>query len=100
METFTLVVWLSYANPNFGDGYREARTPGLTAEACNAAAKLVKYPQGSAHCVFEGRFEERPEHWPLPDRSPGAPPVICPFAPPRWRNLNRASGKVAPCHIL
>jgi hypothetical protein len=59
MERFivTLVVWLSFANPDFGDGYREARTPGLTEEACKAAAKLVHYPQGTAHCVVEGRPE-------------------------------------------
>jgi hypothetical protein len=59
METFvvTLVVWLSFANPDFGDGFREARMPGLTEEACKAAAKLVQRPQGSAWCVVEGRPE-------------------------------------------
>ena len=62
----TLVVWLSFANPDFGDGFREARTPVLTEAECKAAAKLVRFPQGSAHCVVEGRPE--PAWTPLPRR--------------------------------
>jgi hypothetical protein len=50
METFTvaLVVWFSFANPDFGDGFREARTPGLTEDECKAAAKLGHYPLANA----------------------------------------------------
>jgi hypothetical protein len=55
METFTLVVWLSFANPDFGQGFHVARTPSLNEEVCKAAAALVRFPQGSAHRLPDGR---------------------------------------------
>jgi hypothetical protein len=55
METFTLLVWLGLAHDEpWGWGYREARTPGLDGRI-KAVAKLVKPPQGRAHCFLEGR---------------------------------------------
>lgn len=83
METFTvtLVVWLSFANPDFGDGFHEARTPGLTEEVCKAAAKLVQRPQGSAHCVVEGRPE--PVWTRPPDLNPPGPCAACGVTPGR-----------------
>jgi hypothetical protein len=83
--TVTLVVWLSFANPNYARGFHEARTPGLTEEACKAAAKLVRIPQGTAHCVVEGRPEPV---WSSPPRtSPTRECASCGMDPTPGRRL-------------
>jgi hypothetical protein len=97
MEAFTvaLVVWLSFASPDFGDCFCEARTPGLTEDACKTAAKLVHYPQGRAHRVVEGR--------PEPVRSPPPPETFTLYVVSRTgtglqrtqtRNLSESECKV------
>jgi hypothetical protein len=79
LETFTLIIsWLVGSTP------MEHRTPGLVEIECQRLAAGVKAPK-QAKCVRE---EEPPE----PDRSPGAPPVICPFAPPCWQNGHPVKG--------
>src|SRR5262245_38694838 len=70
MEAYTLVIfWL------VGSTLMEHRTRGLLEIECQRIAAGVKAPR-QAKCVRE-------EDPPLPGHSPGAPQVICPFAPPR-----------------
>jgi hypothetical protein len=77
METFTLVVYLWLLDVPWSEwrDYHEARTPGLGLEECKAAAKLVRPPQGRAHCLLEGAPEPR---WTRPpDANPPGPCAAC-----------------------
>ena len=56
METFTLIVFLMHVRGEpWSWDYREARTPGLTEEACKAAAKLMAPPHGIGRCQIDGQ---------------------------------------------
>ena len=77
MEAFTLVIWWLV-----GVTTQEHRTPGLPEIECQRMAAGVKAPK-KAKCVREDI--PSPDELPLPARSPGAPPVICPAWGPCWQ---------------
>src|SRR5215470_3667042 len=93
METFTLTVWLM-----MGSRFEEIRIENMSRGECVERLMTIDRARAKVQCAgASGSImpDDRPlpaGDWPLPDRSPGAPPVICPIMPPCWQGGSPVRG--------